>query len=234
MKILTIITTYNRPKLFQKLIDALVVEMNNSGYKHTLLIADDCSTPEYAANIANKAQENGHNTHVMRTPENGGKENYWYLMHQLYQKAKGMEWDILFQLPDDVLPVTLMYKIAVKQLQKIPSEQVLINLYRCYRDAQWGSTEPFDFDANIRFTGWMDMCYACKRPAIQAIAYSVHPVFRNWQTTPELGSGVGAQLSRRLRWMGVNQYQFLQSLVIDDGNHKSKMNPGRTFKMKTL
>lgn len=233
MHILTIITTYNRPKLFERLIDALIVEMDLDNFTHSVLIADDGSEPQYAETLADKLQENGIDTHLLRSDENGGKENYWYLMHQVYRRTKNMAWDILVQLPDDILPAPGMYQTIEAFLSKLQAEKVLINLYRCHRESEWGSGEPFDIDKHIRHTGWMDMCYACKREAIAAISYAVHPVWRNWHIEREMGSGVGAQLSRRLRNAGVNQYQFKKSVVIDTGEHPSQMNPLRTFQFKS-
>lgn len=234
MKILTVITTYNRPELCAALIKALLIEMQESDHTHTLLIADDGSKPDYATALADSVSRAGHRSVVIRCPENMGKANYWSLMRAIYKRSKSIAWHVMVQLPDDVLPVAGMYNAAVNALYKFKSAGVLINLYRCHRDQEWGSPRPFDIDDTLRYTGWMDMCYACKRAVIVALEYTVHPIYRDWRRHPEMGSGVGAQLSRRLRELSITQYQFKQSLVIDRGEHKSQMNPQRTFQFKSV
>jgi len=233
MKILTVITTYNRPQLFTQLIRALMVEIEASGHEHEVLIADDGSALNYAEQAAEELAGQEIRTCFIGFAKNGGKKHYWHVMDEVYKVAQGKEWDVMVQLPDDVLPVPGMYNTAVEMLHSLKLPNVLINLYRCHREHEWGSANAFDINDKLRLTGWMDMCYACKRGAISALDYSVVPVNRDWHRSPELGSGVGAQLSRRLRQHNVSQYQVLKSLVVDTGDQASQMNPTRTFKFKT-
>lgn len=73
--------------------------------------------------------------------------------------------------------------------------------------------------------GWLDGFNAIQREALEAIGFRMEPIRRPWEQHPELGSGVGAQLSARLREASVPIYGLSRSLVKHTGSETSVMNP---------
>lgn len=71
--------------------------------------------------------------------------------------------------------------------------------------------------------GWLDGFNALSRKAVSHIG-TLDPIMRSWNTRPQLGSGVGAQIGARLRAGGVVVYGLTHSIVKHLGV-ESVMNP---------
>lgn len=237
MKFITIITTYNRPALCARLLRNIVREAKAFG-EHEVIIADDGSRPAYHHQITEIMTSAGIPCTLVWHGDNNGKEYYWKVVHDLYQRVQSLPFNYVVQLPDDVQLHAGFYRRAAAALDAIPmTDKACLNLYRCHRNEQWGSTKPIDVcfgGTDMRRTDWMDMCFIANRRMMELLQYSVHQVHRDWSRHPELGSGVGPQLSRRLRSMGGSIWQLSKSLVIDDGEQDSQMNPSRPFKIQAV
>lgn len=245
MKILTLITTYNRPELCTRLVEELVMQITTTLHdsekpevRHGFLFVDDGNNHDYITKLIKYCRRYAISADCITMALNNGKEGYWSTMNQAFKYMSIMGWSVLVQLPDDVIPVPDFYTGALDHLAKantLLGGKILINLYKCHRFSEWGALAPAPLpDTTLDITAWMDMCYIANRGVIIDLDYTVQQVFRNWSTSPEMGSGVGAQLSRRLRAMGIPQLQVRRSLVIDDGEQLSQMNPNRPYKIKSL
>jgi glycosyltransferase involved in cell wall biosynthesis len=237
MRIATLITTYNRPTQLKRLVRQLVAQMEDTD-KHYVFFMDDGSEKGYVHEAAQPLFEAGVKYRVRFATHNRGKQGYWRTVTELFGMIKGEQYDYILQLPDDVQVPANFYRRAIRLYDAIASSRkVCLNLYRDHRQAQWGSgpPKPYTFEGTeYERTDWVDMCYIATPTFFEALNYRVMHVARNWAVFPELGSGVGAQISRRLRSMGYSQWRLNQSLVIDHGTQESKMNPNRKFLMKTI
>jgi len=100
MKILILITTYNRPEsLLNLLKDIKNDDLRNDIH---LLIYNDGSTENYFNVISFLHQHFPGNCSYYDTEVNGGKENYWQLINEAYKEVKHHDFDYFIQFPDDV------------------------------------------------------------------------------------------------------------------------------------
>lgn len=237
MKFLTIITTYNRADLCMRLAREIIREAAAYG-KHTVILCDDASMPAYSHKVVQALRDAGIDAWLLRSNTNMGKSNYWRTVHGLYQATESHTWNYVVQLPDDVMLKAGFYRRAKAAYDAIPlASRTCLNLLRDHRNAQWGSSDPVPYcfgGIDVRLTGWMDLCFIATRDMMIRLQYSVERVHRDWARMPGLGSGVGAQISRRLRADGATIWQVDKSLVICDGTHDSKMNPERTLILKAI
>lgn len=238
MKIVTLITTYNRRKAMLNLLKLLCMEIETSaalGYEHFFIVADDGSDPAYYEAINELLNAYGVKNEIIVHTKNNGKQGYYHVVNSLYEKLEATTYDYAIQLPDDVTPCIAFYQEAVAAINAVGTHKV-VNLMRCHRDQEWGSqpaVEAIIKGVALRLTGWVDMCFIADRHAMDAIHHRVNPVYRDWHLDPELGSGVGAQLSRRWRTNGTDQWQVQISRVNHNADLPSQMNPNRKFKFKT-
>ena len=249
--ITTLITTFNRRALCLRLLKSYAKEVKRStahdGEQHRLILIDDCSDPNYVFDLQCALDKHlpGHEATIITCRQNYGKANYWQLLNVLYAELQSQgHTDYIVQLPDDVTLTPRFFAKAKAKLDAIVEftgpqaggKVACLNLYRCYRDAQWGSgdPQPFIFGRHeVRLTGWVDMCFIAYPRMMEFLNYQLDPIDRLWRMNPDLGSGVGAQISRRLRSRRLTMWQAETSLVIDHGTQPSQMNPKRPYALRT-
>lgn len=168
------------------------------------------------------------------------KYKYFKLVHQTFQFMKYTEADYYFMLPDDAILSPDYVNEAICQWEMIDDEKkICLNLFTDqirHGTMNW-QCEPQlmcypDTDNNllrIWKSGWVDMEFICERKFFEQLNYSiddVNPI--RWKRNPFLGSGVGQQISDRLRNKGFSLYQVDESLSWT--NHAdSVMNSSRNF-----
>lgn len=232
-QVIILITTYNRPEKLQTLLHNLQREIIlNPGINCQLIIANDNSTSDYS--IVNDYVMNNFTQPVLAfSDEHFGKAKYWQFINSLYRAIKDTlaHYDYFIQLPDDVTLAENFLQKAILYFDNIPNrKKVCLNLLTDYPRVlkpMWTTKIPNQFQHNgIEYyqTGWTDLCLISDKSYLQSIDYSIHEVPEKWANNPDLSSGVGMQISKRLFAKRKSMFHIKTSLVFH-GDHKSVMHP---------
>ena len=197
MDIAFLITTCNRPRSCQALVDAL------QGQGDIYVLNDGCN---YTIRGANQVKRLMHY----------GRAGYWRTVNQVFSLRGKHKYFIM--LPDDFLPAPNMVDIAICTWKLIDDEKkICLNLYtdRTGRLC-WTEFPPIDLDYVYK-TQWVDMCFLCEESFFTALG--VLP-----QTNTKHSSGVGQYISHTLHDKGFSLYQVKESLItIQPEHYKSQI-----------
>jgi hypothetical protein len=215
------ITTYNRPEMLARLVDAL-----DSPYTD-IVIYDDGSEPPASSDVAT----------VYRYDENAGKD-FWYLRvrDMLEDALDDEDWEYLFWTPDDLEPAfphVLERMVAKFDLLKRRDENaVCLNPLKLvhHPTAQWVNFDPVRVDGGWQ-TQWMDCCGLVDRRFCE-LAVDLLRDFRP-SFIRNLSTGVGKRLSIGMHEAGFTLYQTSETYFLH-GDHQSRMTPeGRIDRLVT-
>jgi hypothetical protein len=169
--------------------------------------------------------------HLYRNKNHLGKKLFNVTVNILFNIADNHYADYYFFIPDDLIPVKDFHLKAIDTYNNInDNKKICLNLFleqsrlgqKC-----WTDFSPID-KCNVYLSNWVDMCFLCKQEMFVYLNFYVPKIDRDWKKYPELGSGVGSYISKRLFLMGRNMYQVKSSLFIPhEAAFKSKMNPGQ-------
>lgn len=98
MKILTIVTTYQRPQLAERLLDQIIHQKKDHDME--VMFFDDGSTDPNYHKVKEKAEAQG--CSWTRFNFNLGKHGHWKMVDCIWQLIKDREFDIYFHLQDDI------------------------------------------------------------------------------------------------------------------------------------
>ena len=202
MDIVFLINTYNRQESCQKLVDAL------QGQGDIVVVNDGCG---YVINDCKQHFLDQHN----------GKAYYWITVNTLFA-LRGIH-KYYFMLPDDFLPTENMVEDAINIWNNINDPQkICLNLFADRIGCScWTNFMPID-RGNCWHTQWVDMCFMCESKFFDIAKINEVPYPR--ASRRNMGSGVGAMISRQLNKRGFHLYQVKESLVIPQPEHyKSQM-----------
>jgi FkbM family methyltransferase len=169
--------------------------------------------------------------HYHEETQNNGKQGYWRLIAKAYQNLLGKQFDYFIQLPDDVEINEDFLNESITQWSLI-SDKCKISLNLLLDKARVGRLNWTNHIPTIQsfrgthvfLTQWNDLCFICDERFFKALQYTIHPIpLKRWQNNPNLSSGVGQQISRRLFAQKFHMYQVRTSLVLH-GDHQSRMN----------
>jgi hypothetical protein len=160
------------------------------------------------------------------TPKRG-KEKFWMAFRDIFNRAKDTEskWDTLLVLQDD-LEVRDDFFVRLLDAWNVRKEgPAVINLFtddtRVGRSI-WGGDKPKMVARHgLWRCNWTDPMFFTDRRALESLDYRMEPITNH---SPELGSRVGQQLSRRWNAAGVGIFQGIQTFT-HHGDHPSMMNP---------
>ena len=215
------ITTYDRPKEFQTLMDDISRE--TKGRNVHIHVYDDASPIKYT-------DANGYD--LTRYKTNRGKQRYWLTVNDIFRDAETCKFDYFFQLPDDCRLVPGFFDEAIRLWNKIPDKQkICLNtlLIKERLEIQnWTRFKPQEVSISgdrVIKTQWNDMCYLCTSEFFKVLDWKIKEIDeRRWLRDKNLSSGVGQQITQRLDALRRNMYHVWDSLVIMGGDHDSKMN----------
>ena len=204
MGVVFLITTCNRQKSCQRLVDAL------QGQGDIFVLNDGC---DY--DITGAKQE--------KLRVRLGKKGYWRTINYLY-KLRG-KYDYYIQLPDDFLPEENMVQRAIEIWESIKDKnKICLNLYadRIGKPC-WTGVMPIEYDT-YRKTQWVDMCFLCEDSFFIALG-DIPKINLGWGINSKKSSGVGAYISKFLNKKKYGLYQVKESLVAPQEEHfiKSQM-----------
>lgn len=201
MKVAFLITTYSRPTLCKSLVDA-VKSMGD------VYIVDDGSSDGY-----NWAK----NHNYKRVKKNNGKQGYNKTVTLLWEMVKPHKdnYDYFVMIPDDFIPEPNFLKKAINTWSAISDKKkICLNLYTDrgrYGKPCWTAFNPVVFSEAIK-TQWVDMCFLAEKTFFDALNWNVPEIELQWNKRPELSSGVGAWISRKLHKAGFSLWQTHTSL----------------------
>jgi len=209
MKVLTIITSFNRKQSLVSLLTQLDKQ------KTDILIFDDCS------NFQLDRKD------FVKFNFNYGKEYLWMKFKKIFDEIP-KSYDYYIILPDDINIDNNFIKNSVDAWIKLQDRnKICLSLLTDIRTTKpnWTNFEPIIYDKYIQ-TQWSDLCFICEKEFfnIEIQQISLHRwIILSKQLNMELGSGLGGQISRYWHERGKTQYHVKKSLV----EHKkgdSKMN----------
>jgi hypothetical protein len=203
-----LITTYKRRESCQKLVDSLQGDIFVLGDGVDYII---------------KGCEFYNNT------QNYSKENYWHTVNCLW-KLPEKQYDYYFMIPDDLLPIDGFVEKSIDIWNRILDPQkICLNTFvgqGRLNKACWTDFEPKEYEF-YRKTQWVDMCFMAERNFFDAVG-TIPKIRHRWEGRPELSSGVGAWISRKLVNNNFVIYQTKTSIFTSQKSaFKSVMNPWR-------
>ena len=211
MKVCFLITTYNREKSCQRLVDAL----NGHG---DIYVINDGSDYEIM------------NCIFYSQTMNLGKPGYWRTVNNLWKipriQIPKRFYKYYIMVPDDFYPVKNFVEKTIEIWNSINDPQkICLNLFidNIPRMNCWTCFEAIEYD-NYRKTQWVDMCFMAEKKFFDVIGVIPEQKF-DWNNHPEKSSGVGAFISKKLHKAGYGLYQVKKSIFTSQKEHeKSQLN----------
>lgn len=245
MKFRVCITTYQRQQLLGDLLTQLAIEQHRvKEHTYKVVVYDD--DPRSAPTRDVQAHIAAHDVGYKRFDEHRGKAGFWRTHGDILAHFQQSDAAVLVTLPDDcdVCEYFFGWLAAI-------FAQPYVDVINFHREAgvrdragSWGAHPPARVmmsedtplfvapplhvrplhRVGLELVGWVDGFTAMRRKAAAAIGWRTTPIARPWHKEPHLGSGVGAQMTARLRAGGQWVYRPTRSLVRHRGQ-PSVMNP---------
>lgn len=230
MKIIILISTYQRPDLLLRLLKQIV--LTKSAHEIYPVIVSDGVPKGYAA--VDKFLLKNFGQQIHQTEKHFGKPGYTSVINCLFGNARikhaEINADYFIQLPDDVELSYNFFNKAVEQFAAIthPSK-ICMNLLNDQRRnpgwSQFNAVTELHNGYPFIHNNWIDLCFISTARFFTEINWRILPVNPEWSTDPSKSSGVGLQLTRRLtREKRFHIYMVFNSLVTHD-HHSSVMHP---------
>lgn len=213
-KVVVLITTYDRPDQYHATLQAIARE---GGVARIIAVQD--GGEQYAVNET-----------VLEVPvtgilkRHGGKRFYWHTVNKLWLAARKAKPDLVVQLPDDYTLRRGWLDRIIARYYELGGQGVL-NIMPCHRQRQWRIERELVGD--VYHNAFIDGAFITTREVMDRLEWRVMPVVEAWHR-PGRSSGVWAQITRRLKRMGVPMFQLRTSPVSGTFDPTtSKMNPDR-------
>ena len=205
MKILTIITSYNRKKNMMKLANHITRQGSE------VIVFDDNSDFDIL------------NHYFVKFEMNYGKKLAYKKFQIIFNWLKTTDYDYYILIPDDIEIDSKFIDNSIKLFNSTKHSNKLLNLLTDNRlySQQWTDFEPIEGRELVQ-TQWTDLCFITNKKVIDTI--KIHDVnHKRWIYDENLGSGVGGNLSRWLHSQGVAMFHPYKSIV-KHGSFQSLMN----------
>lgn len=160
---------------------------------------------------------------IIDSPETFGKDKFWMRWEQARQYCLASKHDDYLILPDDVSKLNIE---AIEDLHKrLRGRRYVCSVINDGRIQCWGSVMRSDQTftiGEVRFDsiGFFDCGGATNRETLKM--FRVDPVPSEWFTNPNKSSGVGHQITHKLRKLRIPMYRPVPSLAYH-GDHESVM-----------
>lgn len=214
-----VISTFNRSNMLKSLLSDIFSECGD--YKLHIVIFDDGSYYDYSPIVEM------YNVKYIKYITNNGKKGYWKLIDDSFKYCKSIKSKYFIYLPDDVGLKNGFFDESVRIFEKIDDrDKMCLNLLmdetRRGR-TNWTGFNPIEYD-EYYMTQWCDLCFISKKEMLTELKYQITEISSSrWDNNPDLGSGVGQQISTRLLNNKKNMYHVINTLVTHD-DHDSVMN----------
>jgi len=205
---LFVIFTYNRPYM----LAGLLSELFGNG---EVLIIDDGTKVDMPGIYSDQT--------LIRTVHEG-KQGFWKKWLLARQIALATGHDYFCFLPDDV------HDIDLKALEEIKAQgwhdrlfaMTLCNTGERYRWGKWRAIQD-DFELSGRTwqqCDYVDGCFITNRLTLES--FDIDPVPAEWFDRPDKSSGVGYQMTQKLRALGCPM-MLPDKSIVHHGDHESVM-----------
>lgn len=232
------ITTYNRPKLLRQLLQQIAAQPEKNDV--LVRVVDDASPCALPTKLI---ESNGWALESM--PDRCGKKGFWRVYSRLLERFEESDCARFVSLPDDCRICAHFFKWvdAYLSLRGVSCLSLHRDLGARSMHGCWDSGPPTLVNKRralplvvgppagvppvrmgLELCGWVDGFTAMRRAAAAKLEFRVKRVSRPWKRAPHLGSGVGEQITRRLRRAKVPIHRPTRSLVRHLGV-PSEMNP---------
>jgi len=196
MKILVNVTTYKRRRLLKRLLKQL------NEFDVDVQVWDDDPKGTKIEGVK-----------YTKFLINHGKKLLWLKFKQIFEQLKKTNYDYYFFIPDDVTLNKNFISKTITTWQSINDEnKICISLLidERIKTTNW-TTEPRIQDKVI-LTQWCDLCFLCEKKFIDLV--EIEPVEpERWDINPNLGSGVGKNISWFFYNKGYNLYNMKEKLI---------------------
>lgn len=204
-----LITTYNRPRLLLRLLSQIDRQRED-----TVLVVDDGTPQEIEFEQYERIK-----VLYYRRDYNKGKKKYYQTVTEGFQQLRQIRFDDFWMLPDDVMISDNFFERSLELWDRIADPQKIClstgHTFGRHLRGCWTNQKPVVMD-DVVFTQWNDLCFYSKRQLLEEIFFETSVTHDRWAGNEELGSGVGADISRRLFKKGFNMYHVMESLVTFD------------------
>ncbi|MDB4977407.1 MAG: hypothetical protein JWN48_5748 [Myxococcaceae bacterium] len=232
-ELLVVITTYRRPEACAELLHKLRATLDalTPARSTRVLVLNDQSDQDYGATKALARGLFGAELCWLDACARLGKPGFWRAYQTIFLAARELSPAHALFLQDDcsfgpsLLPRT--YELW-RETESDPARRVLY-LFSAHDDeafGRWVFHPRRQVGPALRKTQWFDLqAFFVDRAFFERLRYQMVPIHPNrWRRRPKISSGVGWQLTLRLRYRA-NIYQTHPALVVH-GAHASEMNPG--------
>lgn len=154
-----------------------------------------------------------------------GKQNFWMRMKKAIDYCLASNSDYFAILPDDIKDVK--WGKIQKIFDHFENQPFIVNVINDHREPCWGSVRKPELDKRfwgiqLRHIDYCDCGFITNRACLEKI--TVERVPKRWFNTPAKSSGVGRQLTLKMRKQGIPMYVTEPSLCFH-GDHLSIMHP---------
>jgi len=213
-----LITTFNRPDLLGNLLEQILQENPPNTIIH---IHNDGSTANYVP-VINKYKSKLDLRYFNH--KHYGKKMYWALINQVFKNRAQAKYYIM--LPDDDILNPDFFNRVINKWEGITDEKKISLMPSVNVERKWFSCwTPIipKKEGEVYNAGYCDMRFIVEEKFFQEVGVLEVDQSR-WDDMPELGSGVGSQLSNRLAEKEWKMYISEKDLTYQI-EHESKMNP---------
>lgn len=184
--------TYCRPELLEDLQKSIEREHQDGD---SWLVWDDATPAKQRYDYSNLPDY----ADVIISDMNRGKVLHWKQWMEVMQVLKNTQddWDVVVVIPDDAV----LAKGARESILSDLGSKVLLSLHNDQPERlsknNWGRVPKEK--RKFYHDGFIDMLFAARPAWFKAMDWMMTSIRRSWRVQPKLGSGVGAQLTKRTR-----------------------------------
>lgn len=228
--VLVVVFSYNREQMLKDLFLDVMGQMTEPTRQHDILIIDDGSDwmvsdlPEWMRDEST----------IIKTIHEG-KQGFWKKWLLARQIALGTNHDYFVFMPDD------LSKVDIPAINEIISQGwddnlFALNLLNTGERYRWGKGQGTQEDFELAGRIWqqcdyVDGAFVTNRATLQAI--EIDPVPSTWFDRPDKSSGVGYQMTMKLRVLGCPMMLPDKSLAFH-GDHDSVMHKEHRKQVKLI
>jgi len=212
-----IITTFNREKMLKNLLNDI---FKNKKYKILVTIFDDGSSTPYDLS--------DYDVKYIKYVKNNGLQKLWKVIDDTFKYCKNIKSKYYIYLQDDLRLKENFFDRSVEIFEGI-SDEKKVSLATLIIDSQrgqpkWTGVNPVEFNEYYK-SQWCELIFLCGYKFFESLEFKMIPINPSrWEKNPNLSSGVGEQISKRLVSLGYNMYQVKNTLTTH-GDHESKLLP---------
>ncbi len=153
--------------------------------------------------------------------KHGGKPKFWEKWDYALKMLKNDTSDLFIFMPSDVSDIYLPN--IIDRHNQLKHNPYAYNLINDGRENCWNAIKPVQLDAYSFKVGFTDCGFFCNKNLLNKIGYYVNEINpRRFLFNPPISSGVGQQLTWRMRKANCAMYTPVHSLVYH-GSHVSLM-----------